>query len=131
MVDEGKRPDRAFDWAAFGNVTLTNAAMVVRTMKTIGFALVVALLSSCSVAQDNPPKSNPPAKTSEDYSGMYSFLREGEFVQMTAEDQGRVSGFVSRFGDLDSDRGAFLDHFFKEGRLDGNRLSFTTETVHR
>jgi hypothetical protein len=65
-----------------------------------------------------------------EYSGMYSFLRDGEFVQVTVEDQGRVTGFVSRYGDLESDRGAFLDHFFKQGKLEGNKLSFTTETVH-
>ena len=66
----------------------------------------------------------------EDYSGMYSFLQDGEFVQVTVEDQGRVTGFVSRYGDLESDRGAFLDQFFKQGKLDGKKLSFTTETVH-
>jgi hypothetical protein len=65
-----------------------------------------------------------------DYSGMYSFLRDGEFVQVTVEDQGRVTGFVSRYGDSESDRGVFLDHFFKSGKLEGNQLAFTTETVH-
>lgn len=60
---------------------------------------------------------------------MYSFLREGEFVQVTVEDQGHVTGFVSRYGDSESDRGAFLDHFFKSGKLDGNGLTFTTEAV--
>jgi len=76
-----------------------------------------------------PDKAPAPLPGSE-YSGMYSFLRDGEFVQVTIEDQGRVTGFVSRYGDLESDRGAFLDHFFKEGKLEGNKLSFTTETVH-
>ncbi len=61
---------------------------------------------------------------------MYSFLQDGEFVQITLEDQGRVTGFVSRYGDSESDRGAFLDQFFKQGKLDGTKLSFTTETVH-
>ncbi len=61
---------------------------------------------------------------------MYTFLREGEFVQITVEDAGHVTGFVSRYGDLDSDKGVFLDHFFKAGKLDGNKLVFTTETVH-
>ncbi len=65
-----------------------------------------------------------------DYSGMYSFLRDGEFVQVTVEDQGRVTGFVSRYGDSESDRGVFLDHFFKSGKLEGSQLAFTTETVH-
>lgn len=64
------------------------------------------------------------------YSGMYSFLKDGEFVQITVEEAGHVSGFVSRFGDGESDKGAFLDQFFKSGKLEGNKLSFTTETVH-
>jgi len=75
------------------------------------------------------PKKTAPAPGSE-YSGMYGFLRDGEFVQVTVEDQGHVSGFVSRYGDLESDRGAFLDQFFKQGKLEGNNLTFTTETVH-
>ncbi len=61
---------------------------------------------------------------------MYTFLKEGEFVQVTVEDEGRVTGFISRFGDGDSDKGAFLDQFFKSGKLDGNKLSFTTDLVH-
>jgi len=31
---------------------------------------------------------------------------------------------------LESDRGVFLDQFFKQGKLDGENLSFTTQTVH-
>ena len=61
---------------------------------------------------------------------MYAFLREGEFVQLTVEDDGRVTGFVSRYGEGESDRGAFLDQFFKEAKLDGTKLSFTTQIVH-
>ncbi|MGA6986110.1 MAG: hypothetical protein WBZ01_08660 [Terriglobales bacterium] len=82
--------------------------------------------------KDVPDKRQNPAPspaTGADYSGMYSFLREGEFVQVTVEDQGHVTGFVSRYGDSESDRGAFLDHFFKSGKLDGNGLTFTTEAV--
>jgi hypothetical protein len=83
-------------------------------------ALLVLTLSISLLAQ-------APA---ENYSGMYTFLRDGEFVQVTVEDAGRVTGFVSRYGDADSDRGAFLDQFFKQGKLDSDKLSFTTETVH-
>jgi hypothetical protein len=61
---------------------------------------------------------------------MYSFLQDGEFVQLTVEEKGNVTGFISRFGDLESDRGEFLDLFFKSGKLDGQSLSFTTQTVH-
>jgi hypothetical protein len=80
--------------------------------------------------KDRQNRASRPATPGADYSGMYSFLRDGEFVQVTVEDQGRVTGFVSRYGDSESDRGVFLDHFFKSGKLDGNQLAFTTETVH-
>jgi len=78
--------------------------------------------------QQNPAPSSPTPGT--DYSGMYSFLRDGEFVQVTVEDQGRVIGLVSRYDDTEGDHGVFLDHFFKSGKLDGDQLTFTTETVH-
>jgi hypothetical protein len=89
--------------------------------------VLFALLSS---AQQT--KAPPAAVPGSEYSGMYNFLRDGEFVQLTVEDKGRVSGFISRYGDQESDRGAFLDHFFKAGKakLDGNVLTFATETVH-
>ncbi len=95
------------------------------------FVLFALLLAG---AQANPNRQKEDRQSSAapgaDYSGLYGFLRDGEFVQVTVEDQGRVTGFVSRYGDSESDRGVFLDHFFKSGKLDGNQLTFTTETVH-
>jgi hypothetical protein len=111
-------------------------------MKRIYFISVVALalgLGAVRVtaelrAQEAKPTGDAGAKPAEKsgnaYSGMYTFLKEGEFVQVTVEDTGHVTGFVSRFGDGESDKGAFLDQFFKSGKLDGNQLSFTTEIVH-
>ncbi len=87
--------------------------------------LLSLVLATGAVAQ-NAAK----AKAGGDISGMYTFLQEGEFVQITVEDAGRVTGFVSRYGDLPSDKGAFLDQFFKKASLDGNKLIFTTEPVH-
>src|SRR2546427_10842721 len=78
----------------------------------------VELASVVSGAQDRENKTTP--QPGAEYSGMYNFLREGEFVQLTVEDQGHVTGFVSRFGDSESDRGAFLDHL--------NRASLTATT---
>lgn len=101
--------------------------------KACGFSLLVAncllFLGMQAVAQASgtPGHSRPAAP---DYSGMYSFLREGEFVQVTVDQTGRVSGFVSRYGDTEGDRGEFLDHFITEGKLEGTHLTFTTKTVH-
>jgi hypothetical protein len=93
--------------------------------------LPALVLLTCMLASGQNTAPNPPAaKPINDYSGMYSFLRDGEFVQLTVEEQGRVTGFISRYGDLESDRGEFLDLFFKSGKLDGKTVSFTTQTVH-
>jgi len=59
---------------------------------------------------------------------MYSFLRDGEFVQLTVEDPGHIIGFISRYADPEGE-GGFVDHFFKSGKLEGDQLSFITETV--
>ena len=91
------------------------------------FSLLLVVLLSCSRL---PAQNAPASRPVEDYSGMYTFLQEGEFVQITVEDQGKVTGFVSRYGDSESDRGAFLDQFFKVGKLDGQKLTFTTVIVH-
>ena len=94
--------------------------------------LLASLLCAVTFALAQNPTPSPPRATtgSEDYSGMYSFLKEGEFIQITIEDQGAVSGFISRFGDSPGDKGTFLDQFIKSGKLDGKKLSFTTENVH-
>ena len=88
------------------------------------------LLAGCLLIAPFGPGATAQAASSPDYSGMYSFLREGEFVQITIEDKGGVSGFISRFGDSESDRGVFLDQFFKAGKMESDRLTFTTENVH-
>lgn len=94
------------------------------SMQLACFVVVAAIVAA---AQESKPA---PAQPGSEYSGMYNFLRDGEFVQITVEDQGNVTGFISRFGDSESDRGAFLDHFFQQGKLDGHKLTFTTKTVH-
>jgi len=117
---------------------------VLSTKKVPGILLLFLLLGACATAplraqSADPSAPSPQAPTAppkaeagndQQYSGMYTFLKEGEFVQVTVEDAGSVTGFVSRYGDGDSDKDAFLDQFFKTGKLDGNKLTFTTEIVH-
>ena len=45
-------------------------------------------------------------------------------------DGDKLSGFISRFGDRESDKGQFLDQFFDKASLEGQRLRFKTKTVH-
>ena len=77
------------------------------------------MFASSLLAAQTTAASPPPTAPAAEYSGMYSFLKEGEFVQLTVE-EGRVTGFVSRYGEQESDQGAFLDQ----------KLSFTPQTVH-
>jgi opacity protein-like surface antigen len=88
---------------------------------------IVVLVCASAQAQSQPPAASP---TPDDISGMYTFLQDGEFVQITQEQDGGITGFVSRYGDLDSDKGAFLDQFFKQASRKGNQLEFTTASVH-
>ena len=97
--------------------------MVYSRLMRVPLALLLFLVPLCSVAQTGSPATS-------DYSGMYEFLRDGEFVQITIEDKGNLTGFVSRFGDSESDKGVFMNQFFKSGKLDGDKLTFTTEPVH-
>jgi hypothetical protein len=95
-----------------------------RRLLVVSF-LLLSWMQLCAQKQDTGGIS----KASPDYSGMYSFLREGEFVQISVE-AGRVTGFVSRYADTENDGGEFLEHFFKQAKLEGSQLTFTTETVH-
>ena len=92
--------------------------------------LLCFLLAAATLAAAQPGKaSSRHQAASEDISGMYSFLREGEFVQINVEPDG-VSGYISRQGDQESDRGVFLDQFFDKAAITGHDLTFTTRPLH-
>ncbi|HZQ93344.1 MAG TPA: hypothetical protein VFA60_16255 [Terriglobales bacterium] len=100
-------------------------------------AVVGLILAVAAVAQNKSAAPVTPVLPSDEISGMYSFLEDGEFVQIDVQDgppdrplEKKVGGFISRYGDLESDKGAFLDHFIREGKLAGRDLSFTTQAVH-
>ncbi len=94
----------------------------------------LGLLSSLAAAQQPAATATQNQAASENdgraYSGMYTFLKDGEFLQLSVEDHDRVSGFISRYEDEDNESGSFIDQFFKTAKLDGSKLSFTTKTVH-
>lgn len=100
-------------------------------LKPVTLLHVLLLLSTFAPAQEKPRQNHheKAAAPAEDISGMYSFLREGEFVQINIEQNG-VSGYISRRGDLESDRGAFLDQFFSKASIEGHDVSFTTKPLH-
>lgn len=105
-------------------------------VRTCFLVVAVSVFFHTSVLGQQPSGSSHAAqrssKTSEavnDPSGMYSFLKEGEFVQLNIED-GKLTGYISRFGDSESDRGEFIDQFFDKASYESDRLTFTTKVVH-
>ena len=93
-------------------------------------ALPLVLLFAIVAALAAPAQpQNASAGVSPDISGMFTFLREGEFVQLSVED-GQLTGFVSRFGDTDDDKGTFIDQFFDKASVQGDHVTFKTKTVH-
>jgi hypothetical protein len=109
------------------------------TVANYGILLSILALATAGFAAAHVPKPAAASPQFSDASGMYSFEREGEFVQINIEQPTAkrdaikpltVTGFISRYADTDSDRGAFLDYFISKGSLDGDKITFATKTVH-
>jgi hypothetical protein len=111
--------------------------------KIIGLLTVITMAAACHAQiqtpglntrgqnrPDQPDTANAVVPhAAEDISGMYSFLKEGEFLQITLE-KASVTGYISRMGDSDSDTGVFLDQFFLKADVQGHDVSFTTRPLH-
>lgn len=100
---------------------------LVNRLFIVALIFTVALIFASSMLAQTVPSANGAKPSPPDYSGMYTFLQEGEFVQLTVEDNGIVTGLVSRYSDAGSDHTAFVEHFFAQGKLAGKDLSFTTK----
>ena len=93
--------------------------------------LCLALLGmfAAGLIAQTPSQSNVAHDPATDPAGLYSFVREGESLQLTLED-GELSGYITRFGESDSDKGLLIDQFFSKGSLKDNHLTFATKAVH-
>jgi len=94
-------------------------------IKNLAICALLIVISAIGVVAQQTAQANP----ADEISGTYSFLQEGEVLQLTVED-GKLSGYISRYGDSDSDQGQFIEQFFDKTLLDGDRLSFNTKIVH-
>jgi hypothetical protein len=92
------------------------------------FALIPALFAAFLSAQ-TPSQRGGAHDPANDPAGLYSFVKEGESVQLTL-DEGELSGYITRFGESDSDKGQLIDQFFSKGSLKDNHLTFATKPVH-
>jgi hypothetical protein len=96
--------------------------------------LLAAILCAAAQAPSTTPQPKPdqkdaPSHPAEDISAMYNFLNEGEFLQINVEGDA-VSGYISRMGSLESDRGDFFDQFFEKASIQGHEVVFVTKVLH-
>lgn len=87
--------------------------------------LALALVAA-GLGQAGPGTAKPELELGGDITGMYSFVHEGEFVQIEVND-GNVTGVVSRFKNEDVEKPEFVDQYFEQAKLEGSTLSFRTE----
>ncbi len=103
---------------------------MIARLKTLLAALVcltvVALAGSSGAAQTS---TKAPAASIGDFSGTYTFLSDGEDLQINVQN-GKLDGYVTRFGDSDRKDPLLLQHFFSKASLSGNDVTFTTEKLH-
>jgi len=90
-------------------------------MRIVSTLSVLILTTVLSLAQ---------AAKTEDISGLYSFVRNGDTLQINVQPDGRVTGYVSQVAEGDSDRGQTLDMMFEKASLHGSDLEFRTKKVH-
>jgi hypothetical protein len=91
----------------------------------LSIALFVCLLPAALLAQTAGRGSS----MRDDISGTYSFLHDGESVQLILE-HGKLNGLVSSFGFLDSDHDTLLDRFFDKATLQGDHVYFLSKKIH-
>jgi hypothetical protein len=108
--------------------------------RIISFLTLVTMAAACHAqgglatrAQGKPSQEETTVAVAphaaEDISGMYSFLKDGEFLQINLE-KAEVTGYISRMGDSESDHGVFLDQFFAKADIQDHAVSFTTRPLH-
>ena len=77
---------------------------------------------------DMSPRSTGRTLLPVEASGAYALGSTGTIDVELEPD--RLSGFITRLGDRESDEGTPLTFFFATSRLAGQRLAFTTRQVH-
>jgi hypothetical protein len=112
------------------NLIRTNSHHFLSRTAQLGFLIAI----SCAISTYAQAPSAAPLG---DFSGLYTFVRDGESVQITVDEvpskekpEVPVRGYVSRIGDTDTDKDQVLDMWIKSGSTDADRIRFSTKQVH-
>ena len=85
----------------------------------------ILLTSTFGFAQGAKPLKTASLPGS-DYTGMYSFIRDGEFVRINI-DGSHLTGYISRRGD--GEKQIFVAHFFDKAEFHDQDFQFGTTKV--
>ena len=76
-----------------------------------------------------PSSGQQPSTLPDDVSGSYEFGHINESIEIDIE-RNRLTGYISRLGDAETDSNTPLTFFFDHASVDGSQLEFQTHVVH-
>lgn len=83
-------------------------------------------------SSDDPNASDPDGQIStlpKDVSGAYGFDHLNESIELEIQRK-KISGYITRLGDAETDRNTPLTFFFDHASVQGSQLQFQTRVVH-
>ena len=95
-------------------------------------------LASAPAAADQKPQQAPASAASSapsttlpaDVSGAYAFDHNNESIDIDLDRRGKLTGFITRLGDEETDSNTPLTYFFDQTAVQGDQLQFETKVVH-
>lgn len=85
-----------------------------------------------ATAQNQPGRhsaNQQPTTLPDDVSGPYEFDHRNESIEIDI-DRNKLTGYISRLGDAETDSNTPLTFFFDRASVDGSRIQFQTRVVH-
>ncbi len=94
--------------------------------------------ASATAAADQKPQQSPASAASSapsttlpaDVSGAYAFDRANESIEVDIDRRGKLTGYITRLGDEETDSNTPLTYFFDHTAVQGDQLQFETKVVH-
>ncbi|HUZ04179.1 MAG TPA: hypothetical protein VMU62_02385 [Acidobacteriaceae bacterium] len=109
---------RVFGLLVLGCVWISGAVAASGTAQTT--------MQAPASAASSAPSTTLPA----DVSGAYAFDHNNESIDIDLDRRGKLTGFITRLGDEETDSNTPLTYFFDQTAVQGDQLQFETKVVH-
>ncbi len=80
-------------------------------------------------ADSRPDKSAQQSTLPDDVSGPYNFDHLNESIEIDIA-RTKLTGYISRLGDAETDSNTALTYFFDQSSIDGSEIRFQTRVLH-